>query len=189
MAADIVVFGDSLSAGYGIDKKLSWVELIKSKLESTEPKVTIVNASISRETAKGGARRLPLIVKQHQPKIVILELGANDGLRGYPIAGIKQELDKMLQLCQSQGIAVLVTGTYLPPNLGEQYNQAFFDMYAQLAEQYQQYYMPFLIESVVLDETLMQMDQLHPNAQAQPIIAEDVWQYLLPIIEQEIHES
>ena len=181
-AADIVIFGDSLSAGYGIDKNNGWVELIKKKLEAIEPKVTIINASISGETAKGGAQRLPLILKQHQPKIIMLELGANDGLRGYPIAGIEQQLASMIEQSQKQNSIVLLTGTHLPPNLGEQYSQAFFDMYEQLATKYNTAYMPFLIGSVVLDEQLMQLDQLHPNAQAQPIIAEDVYQYLQPLI-------
>ena len=178
----ILVMGDSLSAGYGIEVNQGWVELSRIKLKESHPEVTLINASISGETAKGGARRLPLMLKIHQPDIVLLELGANDGLRGYPVNSITNELKKMIEQALDQNIQVLILGIQLPPNLGDDYNNAFSRQYEILAGEYNLPVLPFLLEGVALTSEWMQSDGLHPNELGQPTIMVNVLEVLIPLL-------
>ena len=178
----ILVMGDSLSAGYGIEVNQGWVELSRIKLKQSHPEVTLINASISGETAKGGARRLPLMLKIHQPDILLLELGANDGLRGYAIDSITLELKKMIEQALALDIQVVILGIQLPPNLGDDYNNAFLAQYATLADEYNLPIVPFLLEGVALNNQWMQGDGLHPNEKGQPTIRDNVLQVLEPLL-------
>ncbi|WP_422381338.1 arylesterase [Marinicellulosiphila megalodicopiae] len=179
----ILVMGDSLSAGYGIEVDQGWVELSRIQLKQSHPEVTLINASISGETAKGGSRRLPLMIKVHQPDMLILELGANDGLRGYPVNSITLELKKMIEYALEQNIEVVLVGIQLPPNLGDTYNNAFSNQYPDLAKQYDLALVPFLLEGVVFNDKWMQNDGLHPNALGQPTLRDNVLEILLPILD------
>jgi len=178
----ILVMGDSLSAGYGIEVNQGWVELSRIQLKESHPEVTLINASISGETAKGGARRLPLMLKIHQPDILLLELGANDGLRGYEVNSITLELKKMIEQALAQDVQVVILGIQLPPNLGDDYNNAFFGQYSMLAKEYDLPALPFLLEGVALTREWMQNDGLHPNALGQPTIRDNVLEVLVPLL-------
>jgi len=178
----ILIMGDSLSAGYGIEVNQGWVELSRIQLKESHPEVTLVNASISGETAKGGARRLPLMINIHKPDIILLELGANDGLRGFSIDSITKELTKMIELALDKNIQVVILGIQLPPNLGDDYNHAFAAQYQILADTYTLPILPFLLEGVALNNNWMQNDGLHPNALGQATIKDNVLGVLTPLL-------
>jgi acyl-CoA thioesterase-1 len=178
----ILVFGDSLSAGYGIRVEQGWVSLLAQKLEHEGYGFHVVNASVSGETSAGGLARLPRALKLQQPRIVLLELGANDGLRGLPIRQTQENLGKMIALLQQQHIPVLLLGLKLPPNYGERYTSGFAAMYQSLKDQYHVPLLPFLLENVALKPDLMQADGLHPNEQGQPLLLDNVWPTLLPLL-------
>ena len=180
----ILVLGDSLSAAYGIPQKKSWVNLLASSLDTTHPNTKIINASISGEPTGGGRSRLPGLLNRHNPQIVILELGGNDGLRGFPISVIHSNLDEMIKLSQQKGSEVLLLGMRIPPNYGTRYTEEFFNTYQRLANQYQLPFVPFLLENIALDKNLMQQDGIHPNAEAQPAIMEKVSKILMPVVKQ-----
>lgn len=172
-AATVLVMGDSLSAGYGIDPQQGWVELLSQRLGDNH---SVINASVSGETSRGGLERLPGLLDEHQPDLVLLELGANDGLRGYPVPRITANLSRMIELSQRAGAEVILLGIRLPPNLGARYTEPFFQQYADLADQYGLRYLPFLLDGVVEQaDALMQDDGLHPNAEAQPLILDNLW--------------
>jgi acyl-CoA thioesterase-1 len=177
-AATILVHGDSLSAGYGMLPNETWVALLDDTLEDH----TVVNSSISGETSKGGLERLPSLLKTHQPDLVILELGANDGLRGYPVSQMAGNLQQMIQLAKESGSEVILIGIRLPPNFGKRYTQPFFEAFAELAEKNELAYLPFLLEDVAQFSELMQADGLHPTMAAQPNILENV----LPIVNESL---
>ena len=158
----------------------TWVALLADTL--TEH--TVINSSISGETSKGGLERLPGLLATHRPDITIIELGANDGLRGYPISQMAENLQDMIQLAQSSGSNVIVVGIQLPPNFGKRYTQPFFEAFAKLAEKNKLAYLPFLLEGVAQYSELMQADGLHPTKEAQPIILNNV----LPFIEESIEK-
>ncbi|MBU2863718.1 arylesterase [Reinekea forsetii] len=170
-AKTILVHGDSLSAGYGMLPEQTWVTLMAKQLGEG---VTVVNSSISGETSKGGLDRLPALLSETQPDIVMIELGANDGLRGYPINQTTENLRKMITLAQNQGAEVVLLGIRLPPNFGKRYTEPFFNQYALLANEYETGYLPFLLEGVAGYDEYMQADGLHPTAQAQPLILNNV---------------
>jgi acyl-CoA thioesterase-1 len=153
----------------------SWVSLLSEQL-GTE--YTVINSSISGETSKGGLDRLPGLLSEHQPDTVLIELGANDGLRGYPINQTTENLQAMISLAKNQGAQVILLGIRLPPNFGKRYTEPFFEQYSQLATKNNIDYLPFLLEGVAGFESLMQSDGLHPTAEAQPLILENV----LPLI-------
>ena len=178
----ILVFGDSLSAGYGIRVEQGWVSLLAQKIEHEGYGFRVVNASVSGETSAGGLARLPRALRMQQPRIVLLELGANDGLRGLPMQQTQDNLGKMIALLKQQHVPVLLLGLKLPPNYGERYTTGFAAMYQALATQYHVPLLPFLLENVALKPDLMQADGLHPNEQGQPLLLDNVWPTLVPLL-------
>jgi len=176
----VLVMGDSLSAGYGMSLEQAWPSLLQDKLRAsqTEGQWQVINASVSGETTQGGVRRLPALLEKFEPQWVLLELGANDGLRGYPIAKITVNLAAMIEQIQRSGAKVAVLGIQLPPNYGARYTGPFFAQYEALSKQYNTALVPFLLENVAVDSELMQADGLHPTLSAQPIIIENLWRHL-----------
>jgi acyl-CoA thioesterase-1 len=160
--------GDSISAAFGMDKVKGWVEIIANKFEED---LHIINASISGDTTSGGRYRLPKALELHQPDLVIIELGGNDGLRGTPIPTIKSNLSSMIQLAQNTGAEVLLLGMRIPPNYGERYTQLFETMYQELAREHETLFIPFFLEGAAGLPGMMQADGIHPTEKAQPIMA------------------
>ena len=181
-ARTILVFGDSLSAAYGIRPEQGWVTLLAQRLQTQGYEYQAVNASVSGETSSGGLERLPRALALHAPAIVILELGANDGLRGLPVSAMRDNLARMVQLSQTSGVRVLLVGIRIPPNYGPRYTDEFARVYPELAQQYHLPLVPFLLEKVALDPALMQEDGLHPNAAAEPMVLDTLWPYLKPLL-------
>lgn len=179
----LLVFGDSLSAAYGLNTDQGWVALLQDRLQDEGYGYTVVNASVSGETTAGGRARLPRALDQHKPSIVVLELGANDGLRGLPLQGVRANLEAMMTSIRQAGARVLVAGILIPPNYGPTYSQGFADMYQQLAREQKVPLVPFLLEGVALDPRLMQEDGLHPRAEGQPRVLDNVWRHLRPLLE------
>jgi acyl-CoA thioesterase-1 len=179
----ILVFGDSLSASYGIPRDAGWVSLLDQRLVKEKFDYQIVNASISGETTAGGLSRINAALTEHRPAVVILELGANDGLRGLPLANMSNNLDKIITACQRKKARVLLIGMRLPPNYGMRYTQKFQDTYAALAKQHKLPLVPFLLAGVE-DEKYYQADRLHPTAEAQPLILNTIWAALHPMLKQ-----
>ena len=179
-AADIMVLGDSLSAGYGLTPGEGWVELMEQRIEGSG--LTLLNASVSGETTAGGLARLPDLLELHEPKWVLLELGANDGLRGTPLNIIQTNLEALASKIGESGAQLIVIGIQLPPNYGPRYTRAFFNLFPELSEKYSAPLVPFLLEGVATDWDLMQSDGLHPKAVAQPIILETVMTVVGPEI-------
>ncbi|MEQ8859369.1 MAG: arylesterase [Pseudomonadales bacterium] len=179
----ILVLGDSISAGYGIQREQGWVERLQERLDGHDNGWTVVNASVSGETTGGGLARLPDALASHRPDLVILELGGNDGLRGYPIARIRGNLDRMVRLVQEAGAVALVVGMQIPPNYGPRYTQAFAGVFTEVAERHGAPLVPFLLERVALQPQLMQSDGIHPTADAQPLLLDTVWPHLAPLLE------
>jgi acyl-CoA thioesterase-1 len=171
----VLVFGDSLSAGYGLDVREGWVALLQQRLQRQGYPHAVVNASVSGETTAGGRTRLSGALQRHRPQLVILELGANDGLRGLSLTQTRDNLAAMVRTAQRSGARVLLIGIHLPPNYGPDYTRKFHDIFGELARRYQAGLVPFLLEGVALDRTLMQADGLHPRAAAQPRILDNVW--------------
>lgn len=180
-AKNILVFGDSLSAGYGIAIEKGWVNLLQLELQHTRSGFSIVNASISGETTTGGRQRIAKALKQFQPAIVIVELGANDGLRGAPIKDIQANLGHIIEKSQRSGAKVLLVGMKLPPNYGEPYITRFANVYPRLAKQHRIPVLPFLLEGVAAEQ--FQTDNLHPVAAAQPRIMLNVMRELKPLLQ------
>ena len=178
----VLVIGDSLSAAYGMDMEQGWVHLLSEKLSDQSPGATVVNASISGDTTGGGAQRLPPLLTQHEPSVVIIELGGNDGLRAYPIKQMRANLAKMTQASLEQGAKVLLLAAEAPPNLGRRYTTLFRDSYSQLANDENVVALPFIVESIFLSSDLMQSDRTHPNATAQPLLLDVVWPTLTSLL-------
>ena len=178
----LLVFGDSLSAGYGLAPDQGWASLLQQRLATRGYGQRVVNASVSGETTSGGRSRLPRALDQHHPAVVILELGANDGLRGLPLATASANLGAMIDVIKASKAQVLLVGVELPPNYGPAYTSAFRRMYADLARQHHVALVPFLMEGVALDPRLMQADGLHPNAAGQPRLLDTVWKALQPLL-------
>jgi acyl-CoA thioesterase-1 len=176
----ILVFGDSLSAGYGIPRESAWATLLQKKLQHTHPQYKVVNASISGETTSGGRQRISHALREHKPAIVILELGANDGLRGTPLSITEANLAYIIRRCQSAHARVLLAGMQLPPNYGPDYTEHFRKLYPKLAKRYHVSLLPFLLEGVGADQ--FQADNLHPVAQAQPRILQNIMRELMPLL-------
>ncbi len=178
----ILVLGDSLSAGYGIRPEQGWVALLDERLQAQGYGYEVVNASVSGETTSGGLQRLPRALTLHQPGIVILELGANDALRGLPLVTTRENLQKMVGLARDSRARILLVGMRIPPNYGARYSEDFFRMYPDIATRYSLPLVPFLLESVALDPTRMQDDGLHPNAQGEPAVLNTLWPQLQPML-------
>jgi len=178
----ILVLGDSRSAAYGIERSQGWVALLENRLVEAGYPYQVVNASISGDTTAGGLSRLPRALNQFQPEIVIIELGANDGLRGLNNDQTRLHLDQMITLVQAVPSQPLLLGMMLPPNFGKAFSEKFLHIYQELAEQLNVPLVPFLLEGVADHPELMQGDGLHPKAEGQPIMLEHVWLKLQPLL-------
>lgn len=183
-AADrtILVFGDSISAGYGLKAGEGWVALLQKRLASEGYGYQVVNASVSGETTSGGNARLPRALALHRPSVLVLELGANDGLRGLSLEVSRHSLADMIEAGQASGAKVLLLGMRIPPNYGVRYTEGFERMYADLASRFRVPLVPFFMEKVALDSRLMQSDGLHPTAAAQPLLLDTAWPALRPLL-------
>ena len=179
-AKNILVFGDSLSAGYGIARDDSWVNLLQQELKKSHPQYEVVNASISGETTSGGLRRIGKALQQHAPAVVVIELGANDGLRGGAIAETEKNLDKIIEQAQKAKAEVLLLGLQLPPNYGLDYAKRFRALYPRLAKRHKISLVPFMLQGIEPEQ--FQADNLHPNAAGQPAILRNVLPSLLPLL-------
>jgi acyl-CoA thioesterase-1 len=178
----ILVFGDSLSAAYGIAQARGWVALLGERLMREHPDYSVVNASLSGDTSSGGASRIDKSLQQHKPAVLVVELGANDGLRGLPIAQMKQNLGRIIEQGQKAGARVLLLGMKLPPNYGPEYTEAFESAYGELAKRHKVALVPFLLEDFATKPDLFQPDRIHPTEAAQPLMLERVWKALEPLL-------
>lgn len=178
----ILVFGDSLSAAYGIAANRGWVALLAQKLRREQLDYSVVNASISGETTAGGVSRLPHALARHKPGIVVLQLGANDGLRGLPVPEMKKNLGAMIGMAQKAGAEVLLVGMRVPPNYGPEYTRDFAAAFSELARSRNAARVPFLLEGVAEDLSLFQPDRIHPTEAAQALLLENVWKALRPLL-------
>jgi acyl-CoA thioesterase-1 len=179
----ILVFGDSISAGYGLPRvEQGWVELLRTRLKSQGYGYQVVNASVSGETTAGGLARLPRALEVHHPSIVILELGGNDGLRALPIAQMRANLTQMVALASAAGAKVLLLGIRMPPNYGPQYTEQFAMVFSDLAREKKIPVVPFLLTDIALSPSLLQGDDIHPNELGQPILLDNVWPALKPLL-------
>ena len=179
----ILVFGDSISAGYGLPHvDQGWVELLKTRLKAQGYGYQVVNASVSGETTAGGLARLPRALELHHPSIVIIELGGNDGLRALPIAQFRDNLNQLVTLAAASGAKVLLLGMRMPPNYGPQYTEQFAKVFSDLAREKKVPAVPFLLTDIALNQNLLQGDDIHPNAEGQPILLNNVWPALQPLL-------
>lgn len=181
-APKIMVFGDSLSAGYGLPQNTGWVTLLQKYVEQSGLDYEVVNASISGETTQGGRYRINEALKKYAPKLVILELGANDGLRGLPIAAMRENLEAIIQACRKNNASILLIGMQLPPNYGPDYTQKFQAVYSKLGEKHHVALVPSMFKELLGKPGMFQADGLHPDLPAQPIIAGNIWRKLEPLL-------
>ncbi len=177
-----MVLGDSLSAAYGIRPEQGWVALLETRLQQKYTDITVINASISGETTQGGITRLPALIERHQPDWIVLELAANDGLRGMPLALIERNITTLIELSEQASAKPLLVGIRLPPNYGVSYTERFYTLFETLADEHDVSRVPFLLDGVALQQSLMQSDGLHPNAKAQMVLLENVWPHLQPLL-------
>lgn len=178
----IVVVGDSLSSGYGVELEQSWVALLEDRLQSEGYGYSVVNASIAGDTTAGGLARLPRLLSAHDPQIVILELGGNDGLRALPVDRMRGNLAAMIEASIEQGAEVVLTGIQIPPNYGPAYTRSFTSVYPELASEYDIALVDFLLDGVALEGDLMQADGIHPNVEGHAVMFENVWSVLSRIL-------
>jgi acyl-CoA thioesterase-1 len=181
-AGTVLIVGDSISAAFGLDTRAGWVTLLEQRLKQKGFSDKVVNASISGDTSANGSARLPALLAEHKPDLVLLELGGNDGLRGMPVAQLQQNLASMIDRSREAGAEVLLLGMQLPPNYGARYTQAFAQVYHTLAEEKKVALVPFLLEGVGGVPALMQADGVHPTASAQGKLLENVWPTLEPLL-------
>jgi acyl-CoA thioesterase-1 len=178
----VLVMGDSLSAAYGLAPQQGWVALTAERLKAEHPGWTIANASISGETTAGGASRIAAELARHKPAVVVIELGANDGLRGLGLEQTRANLERMVTAAKQSGARVLLLGMRIPPNYGPQYTQGFERNYRELAEEHAVALLPFFLEPIATDRSAFQADNLHPVAEAQPKLRDHVWPALAPLL-------
>jgi acyl-CoA thioesterase I len=178
----IVVVGDSLSSGYGIAAEQSWVSMLEDRLQTEGYGYQVVNASIAGDTSAGGLSRLPRLLANHEPSLVVIELGGNDGLRGQPVTVLRDNLAKMIELSKQSGADVVLAGIQIPPNYGTTYTHALSAVYPELAQRYDTPLIDFILEDVALNRELMQSDGIHPNAAGQKIVFTNVWRVLGPLL-------
>lgn len=183
-AATILIVGDSISAAYGMDIRQGWVSLLEQRLQRQSATHQVINASVSGETTSGGLQRLPRLLRQHRPDLVVLELGGNDGLRGQPPALMQRNLERMVRLTQAGGGRVIVAGMRIPPNYGRAYTDAFAAVFPAVARSTGSALVPFLLDGVGGRPEYMQADGLHPNVRAQALILKQVW----PVLERELRQ-
>lgn len=181
-AQTVLVFGDSLSAGYGLAAGQSWPALLSRRLEAEQSPWSVANASISGETTAGGRSRLPAALQRFQPSVAVIALGANDGLRGLPVTQMRDNLVDMVRAAKKRGVRVLLAGIRLPPNYGADYTARFAEIYRTVAAEEKVALLPFLLEPIADDALAFQPDGLHPTAMAQPKILDHVWQALKPLL-------
>jgi acyl-CoA thioesterase-1 len=181
-AGTVLIVGDSISAGFGLDTRKGWVALLEQRLKQEGFDDKVVNASISGDTSAGGLARLPAALAAHKPEVVVIELGGNDGLRGQPPAQLKQNLASMIQASQDSGAKVLLLGMQIPPNYGKRYVDAFAKVFGEVAEEKKVPLVPFFLEGVGGHPDLMQADSLHPAVAAQGKLLENVWPTLKPLL-------
>ncbi|MBD0241568.1 arylesterase [Acinetobacter baumannii] len=178
-AKTILILGDSISAGYGIDPKQGWVQLLQKRLDQQYPKQhKVVNASVSGETTSGALARLPKLLQTYKPEVVVIELGGNDGLRGQPPQMIQKNLSRLIQLSQKQKAKVILFGMKIPPNYGTAYSKAFENSYKTVSQKYQVKLLPFFLDGVAGQKQLMQNDLIHPNTQAQSKLLNLAYPYI-----------
>lgn len=180
--SSVLVFGDSLSAGYGLARGEGWVALMRERLAAGDADVKVVNASVSGETSAGGRGRLDAALERHGPDVVVLELGANDGLRALPIATMKTNLAAMIDASRASGAKVLLLGMRIPSNYGKRYADDFHQAFVSLAEETDVAFLPFFLAPIAMDRSNFQDDGVHPNADAQPAILDEVWPALAPLL-------
>ncbi|HEY9447725.1 MAG TPA: arylesterase [Burkholderiales bacterium] len=181
-ADTLLVYGDSLSAGYGVPREQSWVSLLARRLQEERRAYKVVNASLTGETTTGGAARIAQALRTHQPSIVLVELGANDGLRGQRLDVMQHNLEAIVAACRRAKARVLLIGMRLPPNYGTAYSEKFRRIYADVARREKVPLVPFLLDGFAEDRTLFQPDAVHPTAQAQPLMLDTVWTALEPML-------
>ncbi len=181
-AATIMVYGDSLSAGYGLPQEQGWVSLLQKRLQDEKLDYKVENLSISGETTLGGKNRIAAVLVRHRPAIVILALGANDGLRGQDPDTMRRNLEAIVQACRQSRVRVLLVGMRLPPNYGIQYTNNFYNIFKEITKEHKLPMVPFLLDGFADDRALFQADGIHPTAQAQPLILETVWKKLRPML-------
>jgi acyl-CoA thioesterase-1 len=179
----ILVYGDSLSAAYGLAQDAGWPTLLQARLKKEGRHYTVVNASISGETTSGGAARIAQALQQYRPRVIIVALGANDGLRGLPPQQMRANLAKIVAASRRAKARVLLVGMRMPPNYGQAYTQAFAQVYAEVARKYKTALLPFLLQGIEQQRELFQSDNMHPTAEAQPILMQNIWQALLPLLQ------
>lgn len=181
----VLIVGDSLSAAYGVQSEEAWVSLLEERLASEGlGDWSVVNASISGETTDGGLRRLPRLLSRHEPDVVVIELGGNDGLRGFPPPVIEKNLSAMIEQVKDSGAVPLLVGIQIPPNYGERYTSLFAGIYPKLAERYDARLVPFFLDGVYDQDGMMQDDGIHPTAEAQGQLLDNVWPVLAPLLKQ-----
>lgn len=180
--AGILVLGDSLSAEYGLARDTGWVKLLEQRLQVSHPHYAVVNASISGDTTSGGVARLPALLKTHQPQIVIIELGGNDALRGLQPTMTKTNLETLTRTTREAGAQPVIVGMQIPPNYGRAYAERFRAMFAEVAEHENAELVPFLLEGIATDDDMFQDDRIHPTAEAQPTLLNNVWPILQPLL-------
>jgi acyl-CoA thioesterase-1 len=178
----VLIMGDSLGAGYGLAANQGWVDLIAQRMKSTHPGWRVVNASISGETTAGGAARVAASLSRERPSVLVIELGANDGLRGLSLQQTRANLETMIRAGQAAKAKVLVIGMRLPPNYGPQYTRGFESNYSDLSRKYKTAFLPFLLAPIANDRDSFQEDNLHPVASAEPKLRDHVWPALLPLL-------
>jgi acyl-CoA thioesterase-1 len=181
-APTILILGDSISAGYGIQRDEGWVSLLEQRVAELDPPCRVVNASISGDTTGGGLARLPQALEAHHPRVVLIELGGNDALRGYPITSIESNLRALVDMAKKAGASVLLLGMEIPPNYGARYTLAFHSLYQSVAEASGAKLVPFLLDGVATNAALMQSDGIHPTAAAQMRLLDNVWPTLKPLL-------
>ncbi|MBT0588037.1 arylesterase [Alteromonas sp. SM 2104] len=180
----LLILGDSLSAAYGLTSQQGWVSLLQKQWLEHNAEIEVVNAAVSGETTDGGLARLPRLLEQHEPTHLLIELGGNDGLQGHNVNKIKANLKAMVKLAQAEGVEVLIQEMQIPTNYGRRYNQLFTDSFSLIAEEFDIPLVPFFLADIALDPALMQRDGIHPNAEAQPIIAAFMREKLTPLLHQ-----
>ena len=178
----VLVVGDSLSAAHGVPSETAWVELLRDRINSRELNWTVVNASIGGETTDGGLRRLPGLLETHDPTIVIIELGGNDGLRGFPPNVIESNLANMIEQVRDTGATPLLVGMQIPPNYGQRYTTMFADIFPTLSDRYNTPLVPFFLDGIYDQDGLMQGDGIHPTEEAQPRLLDNIWPKLEPLL-------
>jgi acyl-CoA thioesterase-1 len=179
----ILVYGDSLSAAYGLSRDAGWPTLLQAQLKKEGRHYTVANASISGETTSGGAARIAQALQEYRPRVIIVALGANDGLRGLPPAQMRANLAKIVAASRRAKARVLLVGMRMPPNYGQAYTQAFAQVYAEVARKYKTALLPFLLQGIEQRRELFQSDNMHPSAAAQPMLMQNIWQALLPLLQ------